>query len=67
MGDYIDTCIVVLKLILKGISYNNIKNKKLTFKSNAPFRSCILKINSSFIDNNQHLDIVMLMYNPLES
>ena len=42
------------------------RNKKLTFKNNAPFRSCISKINNTFIDNAGDLDIVMLMYNLLE-
>ena len=42
------------------------ENYKLTFKNNASFRSCISKINSTFIDNAEGLDIVMLMYNLLE-
>ena len=40
--------------------------KKLTFKNNAPFRSCIAKINNTFIDNAEDLDVVMPMYNLLE-
>ena len=42
------------------------RNKKLMFKNNAPFRSCILKINNTFIDNAEDLDIVMPMNNLLE-
>ena len=42
------------------------KNKKLTFKNNALFRSCISKINNTFVDNAENLDIVMPMYNLLE-
>ena len=42
------------------------KRKKLTFKNNAPFRSCISKINNTFIDSAEDLDIVMPMYNLLE-
>ena len=42
------------------------RNKKLIFKSNAPFRSCISKINNTFIDNAEDLDIAMPMYNLLE-
>ena len=42
------------------------ENYKLTFKNNAAFRSCISKINSTFIDNAEGLDIVMLIYNLLE-
>ena len=30
---------------------NNIINKKLTFKNDAPFRSCISKFNNTFRDN----------------
>ena len=41
-------------------------NKKLTFKNNALFRSCISKINSTFIDNLEGLGIAMAMYNLLE-
>ena len=40
--------------------------KKLTLKNNPPFRSCISKINSTFIDNAEDLDIVKSMYNLLE-
>ena len=39
--------------------------KKLTFKNNATFRSCATKINNTFIDNAEGLDIVMPMYNLL--
>ena len=42
------------------------RNKKLIFKSNAPFRSCISKINNTFIDNAEDLDIATPMYNLLE-
>ena len=45
----------------------NKTNKKLTFKNNSPFRSCISKINSSFIDIAEDLDIIMLMYYLLEN
>ena len=33
------------------------------FKNNAPFKSCISKINGTLIGNAENLDIVMLMYN----
>ena len=42
------------------------RNKKLMFKNNAPFRSCILKINNTFIDSAEDRDIVMPMNNLLE-
>ena len=35
----------------------------LAFKNNAPFRSCISKINNAFIDKAEDLDIVIPMYN----
>ena len=41
----------------------NNDNKKLFFKNNAPFVSCISKINNRLIDNAEDLDIVMPMYN----
>ena len=34
--------------------------------NNAPFRSCISKLNDTFIDNAEYLDIVMRMHNLLE-
>ena len=45
---------------------NNAYNKKLAFKNNAPFVSCILKINKTIIDNAEDLDVVMSMHNLLE-
>ena len=41
-------------------------DKKLALKNNAPFTSCISKINNTLIDNAEDLDIVMPMYNLLE-
>ena len=38
----------------------------LAFENNVPFRSCISKINNTFIDNAEDLDIAMSMYNLLE-
>ena len=32
-------------------------NKKLAFKNNVPFISCISKINNTLIDNAEDLDI----------
>ena len=42
------------------------KNKPLAFKNNAPFISCISKINNTLIDNAEDLDIAMPMYNLIE-
>ena len=43
-----------------------LEQEMLIFKNNAPFRSCISKINNTFIDNAEDLDIVMPMYSLLE-
>ena len=50
--DYSDVYIVMKeKISLRGNNNANIVNKKLTVKNNALCRSCILKINNTFIDN----------------
>ena len=41
-------------------------NKELTLKNNAPFISCISKINGELVENAEDLNIVMPMYNLLE-
>ena len=67
LWDYSDAYTVVKGSLSIRVTNNaNRTNKKLTFKNNAPFRSCISKINSTFIDNAEDLDIVMPMYNLLE-
>ena len=38
------------------------KNKKLAFKNNASFRSFISKINNTFIENADDLDIAIHSY-----
>ena len=45
---------------------NNAYGKKLGFKNNALFISCISKINNTLNDNAEDLDIVMPMYNLFE-
>ena len=65
--DYSDLCIVVQRRIsITGTDNANRRNKKLTFKNNAPFISYISKINNTFVANAEDLDIVMPMYNLLE-
>ena len=54
------------RISVTGTNNANRRNKKLTFKNNAPFRSCISKINNTFVDNGEDLDIVMSMYNLLD-
>ena len=71
LRDYSDGYIIV-----KGtISVNNTAaadaaanntNKKVIFKSCAPFTNCISEINNTQIDNAKDIDIVMPMYNLIE-
>ena len=39
------------------------ENRSLAFKNNAPFISCISKINNELTDNAEDLDFPMPMYN----
>ena len=45
-------------------AYNN--DRRFTLKNNAPFISCITKINGKLVENAEDLDIVMPMYNLIE-
>ena len=42
------------------------RNRPLILKNNAPFVSCMTKVNNEFIEDADDLDIVMPMYNLLE-
>ena len=64
--DYSDAYIVVKGTITVTDPNNANYDKKLAFKNNAPFTSCISKINNTLIDNAEDLDIAMPMYNLLE-
>ena len=65
--DYSDAFIVVKgRISVTDTNNANKRNKKLTCKNNAPFRSCISKIKNTFIDNAEDLGIVMQIYNLLE-
>ena len=64
--DFSDPHIVVKgKITITNPNDANYKNK-LFLKNNAPFTSCISKINNALIDNAEDLDIVMPMYHLLE-
>ena len=63
---YSDAYIVVKGTISVTKPNNDAYNKKLTFKNNVPFTSCISKINNALIDNAEDLDIVIPMYNLIE-
>ena len=65
--DYNDWYIVVKRrTTAEEDNDDKTRNKKIVFKYNALFRSCISKINDTFVENAEDLDIVMPMYNLLE-
>ena len=66
--DYSDAYILVNGTITVTAAEgeNNIRekrNKALILKNNAPFVSCITRINGELIEDANDLDIVMPMYN----
>ena len=72
--DYSDAYILVkgtITVTAPGVNNgaNNIKDKRnrpLILKNNAPFVSCITRINGELIEDADDLDIVIPMYNLLE-
>ena len=65
--DYSGAYIVVKRRIsVTGTNNANERNKKLTFKNNAPFKSMISKINNTFEDNAEGFDIAIPIYISLE-
>ena len=72
--DYSDAYILVKGKIVvttpgANNNVNNIRDKRnrsLILKNNAPFVSCITRINGELIEDADDLDIVMPMYNLLE-
>ena len=65
--DYSDAYVWVKgKITVTNPNDNDNLNKELTLKNNAPFVSCISKINGELVENTEDLDIVMPMYNLLE-
>ena len=62
--EYSDAYIVVkgtIDLLLAAANENDNAPKNVAFKNNAPLRLCILKINSTLIDNAEDLDIVIII------
>ena len=55
-----------IDLLAAAVNENDKTQKNVAFKNNALFRSIISKINSTFIDSAEVLDIVMSIYNLLE-
>ena len=71
--DYSDAYILVkgtITVTTPGVNNaNNIRDKRnrpVILKNNAPFVSCITRINGELIEDADDLDIVMSMYNLLE-
>ena len=70
--DYADAYILVggtitVNGIVNGAGNEiNRRNRPLILKNNAPFVSCITKINNELIEDAEDLDVVMPMYNLLE-
>ena len=65
--DYSDAYVWVKGTITVTDPNNNANfDRRLTLKNNAPFISCISKINGELVENAEDLDIVMPMYNLLE-
>ena len=65
--DYSDAYVWVRGTVTKvDAAHNNAFNRQLTLKNNAPFISCISKINGKLVENAEDLDTVMPMYNLLE-
>ena len=72
--DYSDAYILVKGTItVTGPGANNVannirdkRNRPLILKNNAPFLSCITRINGELIEDANDLDIVIPMYNLLE-
>ena len=66
LWDYSDAYIVVKGTITVTDPDIDAYGKKLAFKNNASFNSCITKINNTLIDNAEDLDIVMPLFNLIE-
>ena len=72
LGDYGDAYILVKGTITV---YNtaaadadaNSTNKKVIFKNCAPLTNCISEINNTQVDNAEDIDVIMPLYNLLES
>ena len=65
--DYADVYILVNGTItVAGNQPRDRQNRPLILKNNAPFVSCITRINNELIEDADDLDIVMPMYNLLE-
>ena len=67
LHDYSDAYIFVKgRITVEGNASNNRAIKILIFKNNTPFKSRISKINNTFTDSAEDLDIVVPMRDSLE-
>ena len=58
---------IVVKGSITVTKINNVTyDRKLAFKNNVPFISCISKINNKIINNVDDLDILILTHNLIE-
>ena len=57
--------LLLLVLMLELVSETK-KPRLLAFKNNAPFISCLSKINGVLTENAEDVDVIMPMYNLLE-
>ena len=65
--DYADAYILVNGIITVARNQpRDRQNRSLILKNNAPFVSCITRINNELIEDADDFDIVMPMYNLLE-
>ena len=65
--DYADAYVLVNGTItVVGNHPRDSQNRPLILKNNAPFISCITKINKELIEDAEDLDIVITIYNLLE-
>ena len=65
--DYSDAYILINGIItVAGNNPRDRQNRSVILKNNAPFVSCITRINGELIEDADDLDIVMPMYNLLE-
>ena len=65
--DYADAYILIDGIItVAGNAPRDRQNRPVILKNNAPFISCITRINGELIEDADDLDVVMFMYNLLE-
>ena len=68
LWDFSDAYIVVKRIVTASADERDRDemNRKVILKTNAPFISCISKVNGALIENAEDLDIVTPMYNLVE-